>query len=164
VSAAASDLGPLLAVSPRPLLVPSQEELQLQKLYPGFRTSWFKPPGDNRSYNAGWGETKKRWFIVEAYPLFVAIGGGCGICFLHCMRHFMFSPDVSPASKRNSIASRCKLYSLLSSSISKVHVTKTNRGNAMIENHREVMLAPDESGTQTAHLFGRGYSLWAKPA
>jgi len=68
----------------------------MQKLYPGFRTSWFKTPGD-RSYNAGWGETKKRWFIVEAYPLFVAIGGGCGICFLHCMRHFMFSPDVSPA-------------------------------------------------------------------
>ena len=86
----------------------SQEQLAMEKLYPGHRGSWFGTPGD---IQRTWGDTKKKWFIVEAYPLFVAIGGGCGICFLHCMRHFIFSPDVM--------------------------VSKSNRANAMIENHRE---------------------------
>merc|ERR1711934_474548 len=89
--------------------MPAAEELSLQKLYPGFRSSWFGEPG--QTVRTGWDSTKKIWFIVEAYPLFVAIGGGCGICFLHCMRHFMFSPDVM--------------------------VNKTNRANPMIENTRE---------------------------
>ena len=75
----------------------------MEKLYPGHRGSWFGTPGD---IQRTWGDTKKKWFIVEAYPLFVAIGGGCGICFLHCMRHFIFSPDVS---RLRSLTPRCNV-------------------------------------------------------
>ena len=71
----------------------AKETLAMQKLYPGTRTSWFGV-GEQTSESA-WEKTKKKWFIVEAFPLFAAIGGGCSICFLHCMRHLFFSPDVS---------------------------------------------------------------------
>lgn len=53
----------------------------------------------------------KTWNIVEAYPLFFAIGGGCGLCALHLTRHITSSPDVM--------------------------VTKANRANPMIENFDE---------------------------
>merc|ERR1719310_198721 len=79
-----------------------------QKLYPGYRTSWFGEPG--QTVRTGWDSTKKIWFIVEAYPLFAAIGLGCGVCFLHCMRHLFFSPDV--------------------------FLGKKTRQDAMIENHK----------------------------
>merc|ERR1712072_110470 len=85
----------------------AEEELSQMKLYPGFRPSFFGSPGENKT----WGDTKARWVIVEAYPLFAAIGLGCLVCFMHCMRHMFFSPDVM--------------------------VTKSNRGNAMIENFKE---------------------------
>merc|ERR1712146_780417 len=58
-----------------------------------------------------WSDTKKTWFIVEAYPLFAAIGMGLGVCTLHCARHMFFSPDV--------------------------FISKSNRSNAMIENYKE---------------------------
>jgi len=83
------------------------EELSMQKLYPGYRASWFGEPGADQN----WAGTKQRWVIVEAYPLFAAIGLGCGICALHLARHLFFSPDV--------------------------FLSKSNRGNAMIENHKE---------------------------
>merc|ERR1719158_1472879 len=84
-----------------------EENLSMQRLYPLYRDSWFGNPGDE----SGWGATKARWVIVEAYPLFAAIGFGCLVCFMHCMRHMFFSPDV--------------------------FVSKSNRGNAMIENFKE---------------------------
>lgn len=86
--------------------MPEAENVAMQRLYPMYRTSWFGSPGGNNSWEA----TKKTWVIVEAYPLFAAIGGGCLICFTHCMRHLFFSPDV--------------------------FLSKTNRANAMIENFK----------------------------
>merc|ERR1711939_6240 len=85
----------------------AEEELSQMKLYPGFRPSFFGNPGENKT----WGDTKARWVIVEAYPLFAAIGLGCGICFIHCMRHLFFSPDV--------------------------FLAKGTRGNAMHDNAKE---------------------------
>merc|ERR1712072_328534 len=84
-----------------------EEDLAMQKLYPMYRTSWFGEPGGK----ATWDDTWKRWWIVEAYPLFAAIGFGCLACTVHCGRHMFFSPDV--------------------------FVNKSNRGNAMIENFKE---------------------------
>merc|ERR1712224_842686 len=84
-----------------------EEELAMQKLYPMYRSSWFGEPGGKGT----WSDTKKTWFIVEAYPLFAAIGMGLGVCTLHCARHMFFSPDV--------------------------FITKSNRSNAMIENYKE---------------------------
>merc|ERR1711959_451999 len=86
--------------------MPEAENLSMQRLYPMYRTSWFGQPGASE----GWEATKKTWVIVEAYPLFAAIGGGCLICFVHCMRHLFFSPDV--------------------------FLSKSNRANAMIENYK----------------------------
>merc|ERR1711865_162214 len=86
-----------------------QEELSMQKLYPGFRDSWFGSPGQKGT--GTWKDTQERWIIVEAYPLFAAIGLGCGICLAHCLRHLFFSPDV--------------------------FLTKKNRNNAMIDNQQE---------------------------
>merc|ERR1712146_739672 len=86
----------------------AEEELAMQKLYPGMRTTWFGTPGQ---YQTTWADAKNKWFIVEAYPLYAAIGLGCGGCFLHCFRHLLFSPDV--------------------------FLGKGNRANAMIENKRE---------------------------
>merc|ERR1711959_830857 len=83
------------------------EELSMQRLYPMYRTSWFGEPDSKGTWDA----TRKRWVIVEAYPLFAAIGFGCMVCFLHCMRHLFFSPDV--------------------------FISKGSRGNAMIENFKE---------------------------
>merc|ERR1711918_93643 len=85
------------------------EELSMQKLYPGYRTTWMGTPGGKSG--GTWQQTKERWIIVEAYPLFAAIGLGCGVCFLHCFRHLLFSPDV--------------------------FLSKGNRSNAMIENTKE---------------------------
>merc|ERR1711934_599100 len=65
------------------------EETSMQKLYPGFRPSWFGTPGSAKQET--WTDTKNRWMVLEIYPLFAAIGLGCGICFLHCMRHMFFS-------------------------------------------------------------------------
>merc|ERR1711918_63874 len=98
------------AISRRPMstAMSPQEQLSMEKLYPHMRTSWFGTPGDMA--RQGWDSTKKTWVIVEAYPLFAAIGGGCLICFTHCMRHLFFSPDV--------------------------FLSKTNRANAMIENFK----------------------------
>merc|ERR1711865_753588 len=86
--------------------MPEAENLAMQRLYPMYRSSWFGYPGGNNNWEA----TKKTWFIVEAYPLFAAIFGGCLICFTHCMRHLFFSPDV--------------------------FLSKSNRANGMIENFR----------------------------
>merc|ERR1711924_519048 len=80
----------------------AEEELSLQKLYPGYRTSWFGTPGSKSG--GTWKDTQNRWIIVEAYPLFAAIGLGCGVCFLHCMRHLFFSPDVFLTKKNRSNA------------------------------------------------------------
>merc|ERR1712196_474503 len=70
----------------------SEEELSLMKLYPGYRLSFFGSPGD--STNMTGAQAKKKWVIVEAYPLFAAIGLGVGVCTLHCLRHLFFSPEV----------------------------------------------------------------------
>ena len=120
----------------RPLtLVWSQEELSMQKLYPGFRTSWFGNPGQ---YQTTWGDAKNKWFIVEAYPLYAAIGLGCGVCFLHCMRHMFFSPDVS------ALCSACfKRLVRSAGPLSQVMVSKSNRANAMLDNTRAVRAHPD---------------------
>merc|ERR1711998_276139 len=84
-----------------------EEKLSMEKLYPLYRDSWFGSPGEGGT----WEESRKRWVIVEAYPLFAAIGFGCSVCFIHCMRHLFFSPDV--------------------------FVSKSSRSNAMIENFKE---------------------------
>merc|ERR1719174_1108932 len=51
------------------------------------------------------------WNVVEAYPLFAAIGGGCTLCACHLARFMIASPDVN--------------------------VSKANRANPMSENFEE---------------------------
>eukprot|EP00658_Telonema_sp_P-2_P045573 TRINITY_DN3355_c0_g1_i2.p2 TRINITY_DN3355_c0_g1~~TRINITY_DN3355_c0_g1_i2.p2 ORF type:complete len:103 (+),score=17.63 TRINITY_DN3355_c0_g1_i2:77-385(+) len=51
------------------------------------------------------------WNVVEAYPLFVAIGGGLSLCAAHLTRFTLKSPDV--------------------------HVSKSHRANPMLENFDE---------------------------
>eukprot|EP00658_Telonema_sp_P-2_P080135 TRINITY_DN790_c0_g1_i17.p1 TRINITY_DN790_c0_g1~~TRINITY_DN790_c0_g1_i17.p1 ORF type:complete len:110 (+),score=33.94 TRINITY_DN790_c0_g1_i17:90-419(+) len=51
------------------------------------------------------------WNVVEAYPLFAAIGGGLGLCAVHLARFSFKSPDV--------------------------HINKNNRSNPMLENFSE---------------------------
>merc|ERR1711934_2423 len=87
--------------------ISAEEQLSMEKLYPGTRSSWFGTPTSQGT----WDDTKKTWVIVEAYPLFAAIGGGLLICTAHCLRHLFFSPDV--------------------------FLSKSNRSNAMIENNKE---------------------------
>lgn len=36
----------------------------------------------------------KTWVRPEVYPLFFAIGGGCGLCVFMCSRTLMHNPDV----------------------------------------------------------------------
>merc|ERR1712167_63767 len=85
----------------------AEENLAMQRLYPHMRTSWF---GDGTG-GGSWDEARKRWLIMEVYPLFAAIGGGCLICTVHCLRHLFKSPDVM--------------------------VNKGKRQDAMIQNHKE---------------------------
>merc|ERR1712146_500345 len=85
-----------------------EESESMSRLYPLYRDSWFSKWDGTSNKGSDW---KKTWIIVEAYPLFAAIGFGCGVCFLHCMRHLFFSPDVM--------------------------VNKSSRANPMIENFKE---------------------------
>merc|ERR1711907_80537 len=88
-----------------------EENVRMQKLYPHMRTNWMGNVGAESNSSSAWEATKKKWIIVEVYPLYAAIGGGCLICFAHLMRHLFFSPDV--------------------------FLSKSNRNNAMIENFKE---------------------------
>eukprot|EP00192_Tetraselmis_astigmatica_P016030 CAMPEP_0117666072 /NCGR_PEP_ID=MMETSP0804-20121206/10165_1 /TAXON_ID=1074897 /ORGANISM="Tetraselmis astigmatica, Strain CCMP880" /LENGTH=99 /DNA_ID=CAMNT_0005473561 /DNA_START=341 /DNA_END=640 /DNA_ORIENTATION=+ len=44
--------------------------------------------------SAGAGKKAFSWLAVEAYPLFVAVGGACGICAFQLARCVSQNPDV----------------------------------------------------------------------